>query len=165
MKFEIHQSKDVIWVTRLTSGFLAILFILMVWIYLEQSSILGMFFLMITLISIILTPLIAVIYAPTVYRVTPNAVLLDRFMGPVKIKRSEIDSVEEVDTQYLSHSLRTWGSGGMFGYYGYFWSKKNGSFFAMSKSRKNLVLIKTKAGKKFIVSPMKPDAFIASLKK
>lgn len=165
MKFEIHQSNDVIWVTRLTSAFLAILFVLMVWIYLAQDSVLGMFFLIITLLSIVLTPLIAGIYAPTAYRITSNAVYLDRIMGPVKIKRSEIASVEEVDTKYLSHSLRTWGSGGMFGYYGYFWSKKNGTFFAMSKSRKNLVLIKTKNGKKFIISPMEPDEFIDSLKK
>ena len=52
------------------------------------------------------------------------------------------------------------GSGGFFGYYGWFHNMEMGLFKAYSTNRQNAILIKIVGGKKILISPERPAEFL-----
>src|SRR5262249_29856517 len=63
----------------------------------------------------------------------------------------------------LAGALRTFGVGGLFGYYGAFWSPSLGSFSAYLTRRKSFVLVDTRAGR-MLLSPSDAGAMLDALR-
>jgi hypothetical protein len=58
-----------------------------------------------------------------------------------------------VDKSEFRTLIRTFGVGGLFGYYGYYYSSSLGKLILYTTQRKNLILIEQKVGRKVLLSP------------
>ncbi|MBF0693793.1 MAG: hypothetical protein IR153_01895 [Flavobacterium sp.] len=102
-------------------------------------------------------------YRPIGYQVTPSEILILRPTGTVSLKRSEISTIEILPKERLKRSIRTFGVGGFFGYWGEFSNKQMGPMTWYVTRRDNPVLIQTTKGKKIIISPDEPEKFVATV--
>jgi hypothetical protein len=94
--------------------------------------------------------------SPMSYTVEAGTLRINRPIGPVRINRADIREVRMVDEHELRGLVRTFGSGGLFGYFGKFYSRTLGHVTLYTTQRKNRVLIQTEQGKTFILSPDDP---------
>jgi hypothetical protein len=82
---------------------------------------------------------------------------------------SDIAYSDIVDIEYspdaMMGSLRKFGIGGFFSYYGLFRNRVIGNYKAYATHRKNTVVITTRSGKKIVVTPDDPRRFADELKK
>ncbi|MCE7070656.1 MULTISPECIES: PH domain-containing protein [Dyadobacter] len=111
-------------------------------------------------VILILSYGLAFAFRPVDYRVTPNELIIRRSFDKVVIERSNIAKVEALDSDRLRWSLRTFGVGGLFGYFGKYYHHKIGNMTWYATRRNNAVLIKTVKGKNIIITPDQVDAFV-----
>jgi hypothetical protein len=102
-------------------------------------------------------------FRPAGYTITPDELVIRRPIGKVHIRREDIRSVEVVDRSEVSGSIRTFGVGGLFGYYGHFANFNLGRMTWYATRRDRPVLIRTVPGKKIIVTPDDREQFVAEL--
>lgn len=118
--------------------------------------------------SVSAIPIIAfiVVYLlrPNDYSVSADKLLIHRIINNVEIDRNTIQSVQEIDESQVANSLRTFGVGGFFGSFGKFWNSKLGNMTWFVTRKNNFVLVETKDQKKIILTPDKPEEFVASFK-
>ncbi|MBS4044542.1 MAG: hypothetical protein KGZ59_12085 [Chitinophagaceae bacterium] len=81
-------------------------------------------------------------------------------MNDIKLLKSEIISVGQLEKEKLKGTIRTFGVGGLFGYFGKFYNNKIGVMTLYATRRSNYVLIKTSANKKIILTPDNPEDFV-----
>jgi Bacterial PH domain len=121
-----------------------------------------------TAMTLAILPIIAfiVVYLlrPNNYSVSSDKLLIHRMFGNVKISRNNIQSVQEIDESQVKNSIRTFGVGGFFGNFGKFWNSKLGNMTWYVTRKNNFVLVETKDQKKIILTPDKPEEFVASFK-
>ena len=122
-----------------------------------------------TALSLAILPIIAFIIVyllrPNNYSVSADKLLIHRIISSVKIDRNNIRSVQEIDESQVKNSIRTFGMGGFFGSFGKFWNSTLGSMTWYVIRKNNFVLVETKDQKKIILTPDKPEEFVASFKK
>ena len=106
---------------------------------------------------------LAFAFRPINYVVTKDEVIVRRLFLNVHIKRADIKSVELVDKKKIRGSIRTFGVGGLFGYYGTFANFSLGRMTWYATQRDKPILIKTTDGKKIILTPNEPDKFVGEL--
>lgn len=70
-------------------------------------------------------------------------------------------SAEVLEKDALYWSIRTFGVGGLFGYFGKFANAKLGNMTWYATRRDKTVLIKTAGNKKIILTPDDPNQFVA----
>lgn len=106
----------------------------------------------------------AIVYAcrPTAYEITTYGLLIHRRAGVVKIASSRIRHVQPLEKAQVRFALRTFGVGGLFGYFGSFYTKSLGSMTWYLTRLDALVLIETDR-EKLVVSPNDRDAFLQEL--
>lgn len=105
------------------------------------------------------------LFCPKGYIVTTDTLIIKRIVSPVTIVRSKILSAEQLDDNSLSGSIRLFGVGGLFGYFGKFSNRKLGTMtWYATRRNSNLVLITTTDHKKLILTPDEPAAFIETLR-
>ena len=104
------------------------------------------------------------LFSPQGYFITDDALIIKRSVSPVTIARSTILSAEQLNDNSLSGSIRMFGAGGLFGYFGKFSNRKLGTmtWYATRRNR-NIVLVITTDQKKIIVTPDEPAAFLQAL--
>jgi hypothetical protein len=107
---------------------------------------------------------IAFLIRPNNYSVSSDKLLIHRMLDDVEIDRNNIKSVQEIDESQVKNSLRTFGVGGFFGSFGKFWNSKLGKMTWYVTRKNNFVLVETKDQKKIILTPDKPEEFVASFK-
>ena len=95
------------------------------------------------------------------YQLTPDAVIIRRLFGNVKIKRSEITSIEIVEKENMGWIMRIFGVGGLFGYWGRFSSSKLGSMTWYATRKNKIVLITKINNKKIVITPDEAEQFIS----
>ncbi|TQV72840.1 hypothetical protein FLL45_15350 [Aliikangiella marina] len=100
-------------------------------------------------------------YRVTGYQLDSRELTIKRLVFDFIIPLDEIESVE-FDQTAMKRSLRMFGNGGLFGFYGYFRNDRYGSFRAFVTDSQNVVVIKT-SEKIFMVSPDKPEKFVNKL--
>jgi len=116
----------------------------------------------ITAIPLILFFIVVYFFRPNNYSVSPDKLLIHRMINNIEIERNNIQSVQEIDKSQVKNSLRTFGIGGFFGSFGKFWNGKLGSMIWYVTRKNNFVLVETKDQKKIILTPDKPEEFVAS---
>ena len=105
------------------------------------------------------------------YMLKPSALVLDggsltimRLFKPVTIQLSDIAMARPLDASEVKGSLRTFGNGGLFGYFGKFYNSQFGHMTWYCTQRKNYVLLEKRDGKSIVLSPDDPTAFLRELK-
>ncbi|HEY0046130.1 MAG TPA: PH domain-containing protein [Flavobacterium sp.] len=103
-------------------------------------------------------------YRVLYYQVTDEEIIIRRSAGNAVIKRSEIKSINMIESDQLRKSIRTFGVGGLFGYFGSFYNRRLGAMTWYLTRRDKLVLITTATGKKIVISPDDPEGLVAAAK-
>jgi hypothetical protein len=112
-------------------------------------------------LTLLLIYFIAFALRPINYMLTSNDLIIHRLFADVKIQRSQIKSIKLLDKSATGWSIRTFGVGGLFGYYGKFFNSKLGSITWYATRRDGMILIVTMDNRKIIVTPDDPNKFIA----
>jgi len=100
-------------------------------------------------------------FSPLGYEIKHDSLVVNRKIKPVKIPLDKIKEVK-IDPQAASlKCLRLFGSGGLFGFFGIFYSKQLKVHKRYITSRKDSVLVV--ADKNYVISPEKPDLFVRLL--
>jgi len=107
--------------------------------------------------------LISYAFRPLGYAVTDKELVVRRPLSNVRLKRTEIRSAQRVDRDTTGGSIRTFGVGGLFGYYGHFANFALGRMTWYATRRDKAVLVTTKTNKKIVLTPDEPDSLVAAL--
>ncbi len=118
-----------------------------------------------TTVAVLLIYFTAFAFRPINYKILQEKLIINRLVFPVKIDRSEIKTVEVLTKEQIGISIRTFGVGGLFGYYGSFSSFALGSMTWYATRRDKVVLITTTKNKKIMVTPNEAEAFVAELRR
>ncbi|WP_199118974.1 PH domain-containing protein [Pedobacter sp. ASV28] len=116
-----------------------------------------------TNISLLLIYFIAFAFRPINYKVSADQLIVHRLFTDIKIDRNHIESVELLNKEKLGWTIRTFGVGGLFGYYGKFNSSAYGNMTWYATRRNKTVLIKTSNNKNIILTPDEPEKFVENL--
>lgn len=150
-------------VKAVTSGVIALLLVLsllisyLAYMYGDQLSLI-LTILLITDCSIIMVPYL---FAPRAFSITSKGILIKRLIGGILIPFDDVLSVRRVK---VGLGARLFGSGGLYGYYGLFYVSGLGRVWMYATDKDKLLLIKTRKGKNYIVSPSDPAMFMERLK-
>lgn len=101
-------------------------------------------------------------YHPQYFFLENKHVGIKRFFKSIEIPVGKIIETRQIGKDELSGSIRLFGSGGLFGYFGRFSNKKLGTYFLYAGNLKNLLLIKTD-NKVYVISPENPQVMIEGI--
>ncbi|MDI1235468.1 MAG: PH domain-containing protein [bacterium] len=153
MKFK--ATKDM--VVKIVSTCVILLFIFLA--YLSICDILNANQTSIILINIavvvflLATLLVCFIYSPLYYQFESDAIIVKRSVKDLRIYFTEISEVLALQRSDLTGTIRTFGVGGLFGYFGKFRNKKYGKMNWYASQSKNYLLLILKNGEKIIITP------------
>jgi hypothetical protein len=100
-------------------------------------------------------------YAPTGYRLAPDGVAIERRAGPRLIPYRRIRGVDREPRSIVG--LSTFGSRGIFGYFGRFWNMRLGMYRLYLSNRQSVVWLATDEGWVGL-SPDGPDEFVDAVR-
>ncbi len=146
----------------LVKGITIIVFVLLVSLLIIFSFFIDDPYILVSLsISYFLILFLPFLWSPQGYFVHNDIVTVKRLIGDKKI----IVAMEPKRWNWTWWGLRLFGSGGLYGYFGFFTFKGTGRVQMYSTNRHNLVHIRDNQGKKYLLSPKEPDRFIQLLQK
>jgi hypothetical protein len=102
-------------------------------------------------------------FRPAGYVVTAEEVIVSRLLLDVHLKRVDIRRVVALPAQELAASVRLFGVGGLFGYYGKYANHILGRSTWYATRRDTPVLVETVTNKKYILTPNDPIGFVRAL--
>ena len=114
------------------------------------------------LLFIILT--VSYLFMPRWYLVSPKGLRIGRRISDVLIPIEAIDNARTVTEEEMGFAIRLFGNGGVFGFTGYYFSRKMGRMRLYATRKSNYVLIIRKGNKKIIVTPDNPEAMVEAIK-
>ena len=80
-----------------------------------------------------------------------NEIIVKQLIGSKNFKRNDI-STQRISSTDMKGTIRLFGSGGFLGYIGWFDNVKLGKFYMIITSKKDLLLITTATGKKYVIN-------------
>lgn len=89
-------------------------------------------------------------YCPRYIAITPDTLIIKRIVASKVIPLSEIESAEPY--QRTMNFVRTCGSGGFLGYWGWFHNQELKHFFVYATNLNQLVLVRLRSGRKYVIS-------------
>lgn len=102
-------------------------------------------------------------FRPINYRVTDRELIVFRLLQSVHIPLKNIVSAEMIDRNKISWSIRTFGVGGVFGYFGRFRNPALGSMIWYATRKDKPVMIKTIQEEQIILTPDDPILFLEAI--
>ncbi len=105
----------------------------------------------------------AYIYRPVGYSLTEETLVVHRPISDIVYSLQTLDSVQIVTKEQLKFTIRTFGVGGFWGYFGKFYNSVYGKMTWYVTRRDQLVLIKTD-NKTILLSPDDIESFTLRLK-
>jgi len=117
------------------------------------------------IVVVVLLPVFAITWAlhPQDYTVNEQGITIKRPYKSILIASNDIKGIEALTPADLKYSMRLFGSGGFFGYFGLFTNQKLGRYHIYAGNRVNPVLILTEK-KKYVLTPTDPEGFIVAVK-
>lgn len=108
-----------------------------------------------SLISVFLLVVIIIcyIYSPASYTVDRSGLSINRPVGNVHVDIKDIVKFRTLTDNDMVGMIRTFGVGGLFGYFGKFYNASIGPVTLYATQRKNRILIHTRQGKSLIITP------------
>ena len=107
----------------------------------------------------VLVMLVSYAYSPRSYGFADGSIVIKRLVGTVRIPFKDIQDVRPVTKEDLTGTIRLWGSGGMFGYYGWFQTPRLGRCKWYMTDRSKAVVVRT-ATQTVLVSPDPREIFL-----
>lgn len=95
--------------------------------------------------------------SPQRLEIGESQIVILRRYNSVVIRRDEIKSIEKLPENAMRGAIRTGGVGGLFGYFGKFYTRSIGSFSLYATGSNNLFLIRKWDGKNVVVACSEPD--------
>lgn len=83
--------------------------------------------------------------------VNDKSIVIQQLIGYKKFKKKDIN-IQPINSSDLKGSIRVFGSSGYGGYTGWFRNKVIGKYFMLILNKKELALVQTKSGKKYIIN-------------
>lgn len=102
--------------------------------------------------------LIGYLFSPRSFELTLNGIAIKRPIKSFEIPYREILNVKRVGWSW--RHLRLFGSGGLYGFFGLFQFSGLGRVWTYVTNRHKVVLVETKGGTKYLISPEDPEAFL-----
>ena len=96
---------------------------------------------------------------PLSYEIKADQIIIRRLIKSVHINRTDLVNLTLIDKNKLSGTIRTFGVGGLFGWYGKFSNNELGDMTWYLTRRDKPILIISKAGKKILISPDDAEGF------
>jgi hypothetical protein len=93
------------------------------------------------------------LFAPQSYLVTGTELIINRRIGKVKFALTDLKEVRLLSPDEMKGTFRTFGTGGLFGYFGKFYIPGIGHSTFYTTQRKNKILIETSDSRKIIITP------------
>ncbi len=103
--------------------------------------------------------LLSYLYHAREYTVSSSQLIINRPISNVVIERTAIQSVRIVSSSEMGAVIRTFGVGGLFGYFGKFASSSIGKMTWYATRRDHYVLIRLTSGENIIVTPDETQEF------
>lgn len=94
-------------------------------------------------------------------KIEENKLKLNKIIGKLEININDID---EANILLGDMGIRLFGSGGLFGFTGYFKNKKLGKYIAYVMDTNNKFYIKLKSGKTYVFSCDDPEQLVSDIK-
>ena len=110
---------------------------------------------------VIATFIFSYAFHPSAYSLSSTELTILRPAKNAVYPFNDLASAVLVDTKDMRYTLRTFGVGGLFGYYGKFTNSKYGNMTWYASRRTGMILISTKDDKKIVVTPNDVDGFLA----
>jgi hypothetical protein len=117
----------------------------------------------IPLTIVFLVYLFCFLYRPIDYRTTDNKLIINRLIKKVILDKSEVLNVVLLTNEDLKWTIRTFGVGGLFGYFGKFRNSKIGTMTWYATRRNQAILINLKDGQRIVITPDNPESLIVEL--
>jgi hypothetical protein len=105
---------------------------------------------------------LAYAYSPGAYAVKDQSILVNRLIGNVRIPLDDIREVRATTPGDFLGTIRLFGSGGLFGYYGLFRTSNLGKCWWYVTNPKNIVVVIT-GEKTILISPDCVDGFLTAI--
>ena len=96
-------------------------------------------------------------YAPQRLEIGESQIVILRRYKSIVITRDEIKSVERLPANAMRGAIRTGGVGGLFGFFGKYYTRTLGPFSLYATGSENLFLIRKWDGKNIVVACAEPD--------
>ena len=106
----------------------------------------------------------AVGYMPIRLRANDEKISLKRLFNPIEVPLNEVIEITQIPKSYIAGSIRTFGSGGAFGFLGRFKNKRLGKYTMYATDLKKLILIRT-GDKTYLFSCARPRELVGMLEK
>ncbi|WP_212004750.1 PH domain-containing protein [Chitinophaga sp. HK235] len=115
--------------------------------------------------ALILVVIVTVTWSvkPLAYELTADALIIIRPLSRKRVLLADIAEVFPLAADELKGSIRSFGSGGLFGYLGYFASQQQGAYEMWCTDRTSMVMIILKNKKKLVISPVERNEFVLAL--
>jgi hypothetical protein len=102
--------------------------------------------------------LFSYLYAPQGFLIDETGITIERKVAPIRIEMNSIQKATRIERDRFMKSTRTFGNGGLFGYYGSFRNKELGSFKMYATHRDYGVLVS--ADTHYVITPDRTDEFV-----
>lgn len=100
-------------------------------------------------------------FSPRGFELTPSGIVIRRLARSFEIPYEEIVEVERIEWTWKG--IRLWASGGLHGFFGLFQLRGIGRVWMYVTNRHKVVLVRTRRGVQYAISPEDPDAFLRAL--
>jgi len=156
MKFKASMDNLAKGVTAAISVLFAVIIVAQLFLYRSGSPITAI----ITTILILIIYVVSYLFRPTGYELTDENFIIHRAIKDVVIKKASIREVILPSSEQMRWTIRTFGVGGLFGYYGKFVNWKLGNMTWYATRRNKIILIMTADGKKLVITPDETEKFL-----
>ena len=159
--YECLQSKSVKWVSAIF--YAVVILSVFVMMYIVAKGIYNLIIAWVIMALILIPSILSFFIFPMYIVADDEGVGVWTLARTKQIPYENIDRIVRVDEQPLFSpisTIRLFGSGGVFGYIGWFRSKGIGTFLSYATDEKNVFLIYRKKGKPVAISVNDPDEFL-----
>ncbi|HUI79504.1 MAG TPA: PH domain-containing protein [Bryobacteraceae bacterium] len=111
----------------------------------------------------ILVMLVSYAYSPRSYGFADGSIVVKRLIGSVRVPLAGLQEARPATKDDFSGCVRLWGSGGLFGYYGWFQTSKLGRCKWYVTDRSKAVVVRTGA-QTILFSPDEGDRFLECIR-
>jgi hypothetical protein len=116
--------------------------------------------LILTTLLIISIYFICYVLRPIKYILDKDKITIKRLIFDVTIDIRSIKSVLQADKESMKWTIRTFGNGGLFGYFGKFYNKAFGAMTWYATRRSNYIVLGTVTSGKIVITPDDSDMVI-----
>jgi hypothetical protein len=111
----------------------------------------------------ILVVFLSYAYSPRGYEISGGSLTILRLIGNVQIGLDHVHEARTVGFGYLKWRVRIWGTGGLFGYYGLYYTAGLGKCTWYVTDRSKCVVLVTR-DKTVVVSPDDVESFVTAIR-